>query len=184
MYILQRLNKNPENITKLISQIQYRTKKNNDDQHKFNTCTVAVSRVMFFLLDICLPMFCFTPFSSIITVGGIAWKKPTTNPSLLWDGTRECTFTSHEEQKNFFGQSWHLISVFSSKHIWQWSGEGRLSRLRRASSSRFLLLSQLDEKSTILVSQFLDGLFVEPRNSLNLAKAASRLSVEQYWYLC
>ena len=111
-------------------------------------------------------------------------KETINKPSLLWNGKRECTFTSHEEQKNFFGQSWHLISVFSSKHIGQWSGEGRLSRLRRASSSRFLLLSQLDEKSTTLVSQFLDGLFVEPRNSLNLAKAASRLSVEQYWYLC
>ena len=69
------------------------------------------------------------------------------------------------------------------KHIWQWSGEGRLSRLRRASSS-FLLLSQLDDKFTFLVFQFLDGLFVEPRNSLILAKAASRLSVEQYSYLC
>ena len=126
LYVKQRLNKNPENITKLISQIQYWTKKNNDGQHKFNTCTVAVFRVMFFLLDICLPMFCFTPFSSIITVGGIAWKKLSTNLSLLWNGKRECTFTSHEEQKNFFGQSWHLISVFSSKHIWQWSGEGRL----------------------------------------------------------
>ena len=183
MYILQRLNKDHENITKLVSQIQYRTKKNNDGQHKFNTCTVAVSRVMFFLLDICLPMFCFTPFSSIITVGRIAWKKPSTNPSLLWNGKRECTFTSHEEQKNLFGQSWHLISVFSSEHIWQWSGEGRLSRLRRASSS-FLLLSQLDDKFTFLVFQFLDGLFVEPRNSLILAKAASRLSVEQYSYLC
>ena len=139
---------------------------------------------MFFLLDISLPMFCFSPFSSIITVGGIAWKKPSKNPSLLWNGKRECTFTSHEEQKNFFGQSWHLISVFSSKHIGQLSGEGRLSRLRRASSSRFLLLSQLDDKFTILVSQFLDGLFVELRNSLNLAKAALRLSVEQYSYLC
>lgn len=141
-------------------------------------------RLMFFLLDICLPMFCFTPFSSIITVGGIGWKKPSTNPSLLWNGKRECTFTSHEEQKNFFGQSWHLISVFLSKHIRQWSGEGRLSRLRRASSSSFLLLSQLDDKFTILVSQFFDGKFVELRNSSHLAKAASRLSVERYSYLC
>ena len=81
-------------------------------------------------------------------------KETINKPSLLWNGKRECTFTSHEEQKNFFGQSWHLISVFSSKHIGQWSGEGRLSRLRRASSSRFLLLSQLDDKFTILVSQF------------------------------
>ena len=129
-------------------------------------------------------MFCFTPFSSIVTVGGIAWKKPPTNPSLLWNGKRECTFPSHEEQKNFFGQSWHLISVFPSKHIPQWSGEGRLSQLRRASSSSFRLLSQLDDKFTILVSQFLDGTFVELRNSSHLAKAASILSVEQYSNLC
>ena len=128
-------------------------------------------------------MFCFIPFSSIITVGGIAWKKPSMNPSLLWNGKRECTFPSHEEQKNFFGQSWHLISVFPSKHIWQWSGEGRLSQLSRTSSSSFRLLSQLDDKFTILVSQFLDGIFVELRNSSHLAKAASILSVEQYSYL-
>jgi len=111
-------------------------------------------------------------------------KETINKPISVKKCKREWTFRSHEEQKNVFWQSWHLISVFYSKQIWQWSGGRRLSQLRRASSSSVLLLCQLDDKCTLLVSQFLDGIFVELRNSSHLAKAALRLSVEQYSYLC
>jgi len=58
---------------------------------------------MFFLLDICLPMFCFTPFSSIITVGGIAWKKPSTNPSLLRNARENGHLDHMKSRKMSFG---------------------------------------------------------------------------------
>lgn len=131
------------------------------------------------LVYTCLPTIRFIPLSSIVTVGGIAWKNPLTWPSLSWKGYRECTSWSHEGQKNFFGQSWHCMRTFPSKHIWQRLGEGSPSQLRTASSRSFRMLSQFVDKFTMRVSQLWDEASNELRSSSHLAKAASRLSVEQ-----
>ena len=125
-----------------------------------------------------LPIVCILPFSSITTVGGIAWKYLLTYPSLLWKGETWCTFSSQDEHMNFTGHSTHCTCTFPLKHKLQQLGEGKLLNARTASNNCFLELSQLEVKFIILVSQFFEdaGTPNELRKSLHLAKVASRVS--------